>query len=1509
VDIGTIEAALKLRDEASATIARFNKNLGSMATTGRDVGESLSRIGIAVTAGVVVPFGVVIKSAKDFESAFANVVKTVEGFDVDAFGKLTDDAAAFREEILNLSTTIPVAADQLANVAAIGGQFGVAREDLLDFTETVAKLGVAVDGIEAETAAAALAQIDNVVDRSKDNFTEFANVLVDLGNKGNSTEGEILEFAKRLAGAGAQAGLSGDAIFGLGAAMANVGLNAEAGGTAMSRLLSQMSRAGAQGAEASQKFADFAGRIDASVGSGERFAALFQKDAKKALELFFNGLSDAAAKGENLNVILTELGVNEVRQRDTMLRLAGASGELGKQFTNAANAAKDGTALNEEARKKFATFDNQLKLFLNSVRLVAIEIGTPLIRALNSALQTLKPFTDGMVALARGFADLPPAAHQVVLALGVGGGIAGVLLLVGGQAVKAATDIKDLITTLNILSGVQVASTATSAASGIAAAGAAAATSARSTIVLTDAWRNGLTTAAATGAATQTAAVGYGTMAARATVAAGAIGALSAASAAGKLWVANLTAEWGTFGEVIRGIDNPVGALIDHFNLLASAIDDVKRAREGLGGLSPTAFVPLEPKMFSDQAPKIELPSMDDLKSALAGTQEVQRGIDALKAAVAALTQEQRNTIDEWARYGKTAEEIAKTMRLTEEVVRAYQTTSSAATKTQKELAKETAVTSEAFAQFAKEGVAGVEKQLQQLGALDLAGKFDDLTASSNKLNDAMREVQDSIDIRRATQGLSKEFVALVTSTKAFSREVDAMRREVKDADPEIQRLTEELIALKRTDFAEAFEQAVVETEEFHTVLLMLNPAMAEQVRLAKESATAQETAKEKTTDWTSSLKDIASAMANLKDLGGGLGFAAQFIAQADIALQSFGKVREGIKEFAKGAQADLVKAFSDMAVGITSGLAGVIGATDPSKDLGDRLLGGALQGASLGASAASMGAIIAGATAKGAATAGVWGAAAGVIVGIMIAVFRGRKTRREMEIVGEEWGTSISKGLYEKIKKSQEDLFSGDRVAASLFNFSNILQEAGGLNDLNFDAFTAKLRDVFVMIETGQFTTEQALHVMAENFDAFAQHVIESGEFASQGFLDILNLNIASGLDSPEIQQFILGRAGAVGQGLAAMLGPVIEGAAQVGDRVRKAFAAVDDMIKGGKQGTEDYQDAVSELNEALRHQREVAGGAIGDLENIGVVALATFARARQSGLSFIEALNAIGPSLDALIQAQRDLGLEGTNSAINQLMHYRELTNQFPALVAAASALGPTLVALQQMGGLTVESLAAMEDQGMRTFNRLIDAGFTENEALAQMADFLKQVEKAHKLLGVPIDENTQRMIDAARTAGMMGDEAVDATTQQRRGFELVTKAINQLIVTLGGVPIAIDDISAALDDIPKDINVRVNVELPDRPTWTEEYPGGPPMPPPGGDPTAGYNAATTPYGPGGIFDPQVVGAATAAAMASSTTQPEIYIEVPVEMDGEVVTRVVARRLPEYTELYGGPSSRTTV
>jgi TP901 family phage tail tape measure protein len=1580
VDVGTIEAALKLRDDASAALARFGGNLTRLAATGREVGESLSRIGLGLTAGVVVPFVAVIKSAKDFESAFANVVKTVEGFDVDAFGKLDEDAQRFRDAILDLSREIPIAADQLANIAAIGGQFGVAKEDLLGFTETVAKLGVAVDGIEAETAAAALAQIANVTREGKGAFEEYANVLVDLGNKGNSTEADILEFSKRLAGAGSQAGLSGAEIFGLGAAMANVGLNAEAGGTAMSRLLSQMSRAGAEGAEASQKFAEFAGRVDASVASGEGFAKLFKEDASKALELFFNGLSDAAAKGANLNMILTDLGVNEVRQRDTMLRLAGATGEVAKSFDQARDAAAAGSALNEEVRKKFATFDNQLKLFLATVKLVAIEVGTPLLTALRGVLETMKPVTDGLVALARQFADLPPVVHTATVALGAGAGLTGILLLLGGQAAKAAADIGRLIEVIRGLATAQGASAVSNVASSVSLLGANASTSTASVIKLSSASTAfGYSVTAMAPAATE-ATKQVGLLGSTAVRTAGVWGLLAAAGVAAAVAVREITGSWDAHLKVATLIAPATTAIVNaYFGLrdsFAGMVDVGKRVvavlddmRVVLGDKLSTAFQIVSQKAqpllttlqvaasvarsfgealiervqgglttfrdlvvkavpgaqllaqamafatgkssewaasLKEQAdiirsqqglmPKhtadIKLSADAQTQAAAAAADSTDKlaksraELDRLMAAVKALTPEQRKLIDGWAAAGRDAEDIAKRTGIAEQTVAAYQKTAQAATKAQTALAKETAVASDAFEQFAKEGVAAVEARLRAIGALD-AGKFDDITEAQLRLNKAMAQFSDNIDIRRTTQGLSKDFVAVVRDVRAFSREMDDLRKEADAADPELRDFYDRLMDLKQADFAGSIEEAVTQTEEFRLTILALNPTMGLFLQHMQDSGEASKEAVEKTKDWTQALSGIANAFGNLKDMGGGLGFAAEFVIQADIALQAFGKTREGIREFAKGAKADLTAAFADMAAGIAGGFAGLISATGPGGSMADRMLGGALQGASLGASIGStVGATIASSAAQGAAYGGAWGAAAGVIVGIMVAYFRGREARRQMEAVGEAWGISISEGLNGAINKISFDEFFGNRVAGELFKFADILREGGGLNDLNFDRLTAKLRDVFVMLETGVFSTEQALHVMEENFSAFAGHVIDSGRFASEGFLEILELNIRNGLMSPEIAGYIRTQATAIGEGLAAMLQPVLAIVGPVGDRVKAAQAALTKLTQDGKQGTEEWTRAQAELTEALRHQGEVAVRTQGDIDNIGVIALGMFQRAIDSGVSFIEALNAIGPALDAIIVAQQNLGVEGTNAAGTQRVHRLDLTHPVPQLVGAAAALGSTLVALQQSGGLTVDTLKAMADQGLRTFNRLIDAGFQENEALALMAGYLKNVEKAHRQLGLPIDENTQRLLDQARAAGLLGDEAVSATEQQRRGFEMVTRAINQLIVTLGGVPIAIDDISQALDDLPDTVTVEVDVKMPsDLPDHFERpyVPGG---------------GTADPYGPGGMFDPAAVAAATASERAQGY-DAGMTQTIVVDIDGEIITRTVARGLPDHLRL----------
>ena len=46
------------------------------------------------------------------------------------------------KDILDLSTRIPMAAEGLAQIVAAGGQSGIARDELLGFAESAAKMGV-----------------------------------------------------------------------------------------------------------------------------------------------------------------------------------------------------------------------------------------------------------------------------------------------------------------------------------------------------------------------------------------------------------------------------------------------------------------------------------------------------------------------------------------------------------------------------------------------------------------------------------------------------------------------------------------------------------------------------------------------------------------------------------------------------------------------------------------------------------------------------------------------------------------------------------------------------------------------------------------------------------------------------------------------------------------------------------------------------------------------------------------------------------------------------------------------------------------------------------------------------------------------------------------------------------------------------------------------------------------------------------------------------------------------
>jgi hypothetical protein len=224
--------------------------------------------------------------------------------------------------------------------------------------------------------------------------------------------------------------------------------------------------------------------------------------------------------------------------------------------------------------------------------------------------------------------------------------------------------------------------------------------------------------------------------------------------------------------------------------------------------------------------------------------------------------------------------------------------------------------------------------------------------------------------------------------------------------------------------------------------------------------------------------------------------------------------------------------------------------------------------------------------------------------------------------------------------------------------------------------------------------------------------------------------------------------------------------------DRIKNSR---DKALEGGAVSGRDagLDELDKQLTELTAKMQAGAQGAQAEFDRLGVVALAGFNAARESGLGFLESLDQIGPGLDQLVGIQQSLGLE-SNAALSELLKFRELVGQNETLVASAEALNETVRALSNIGGLTTESLAAMEGQGLQTFERLTEAGFSSNQALELMSGFLENVKLAHEQLGIPIDENTQKLLDQAEAQGVLKTAANDTNSILKEGIGALIEAV---------------------------------------------------------------------------------------------------------------------------------------
>lgn len=385
--IGT--ALIRVLPSTMGFSSALSSGLSKEARSFQRAGDAMS---LAVSGPIIAAFAGAANQAIKFESAFAGVRKTVNATEGE-FTKLKDG-------IVNMANRMPATREQIAGVVEAAGRFGVANEDLLSFTETAVKLGVSTN-LSADQAAESLTRLANIIHLPGDQFSNLASTIVALGNDFPTTESEIANFAKRLAGAGSVVGASTADIVGLSAALPSLGLRQEAAGTAFTRVMLNMQSAVIGGGDDLKKMAKIAGV------SANEFATAFRTNPVQAIVTFIGGIKRLQDSGGDVAKTLKDVGLGEIRVRDSLLRSAQNVDLLQRALTTANGAWKDNNALNIEAEKRFKTTASQMQIFKNNVSNIGRILGETLLPQINKMFEIMKPFLDLLKAMADGYAKLP----------------------------------------------------------------------------------------------------------------------------------------------------------------------------------------------------------------------------------------------------------------------------------------------------------------------------------------------------------------------------------------------------------------------------------------------------------------------------------------------------------------------------------------------------------------------------------------------------------------------------------------------------------------------------------------------------------------------------------------------------------------------------------------------------------------------------------------------------------------------------------------------------------------------------------------------------------------------------------------------------------------------------------------------------------------------------------------------------------------------------------------------
>lgn len=352
-------------------ISAAERQLGSL---GRNVNTAVN---VAAGAAAAAGAGLIVDSTKkaiSYEKAMAGVAKVVDGAR-DANGNLTETYYDLYDGILDLSTEIPMAANDIASIVEAAGQSGIAENELLSFAESAAKMGIAFD-TTAEQAGEWMAQWRTSMSLTQPEVESLADQINYLGNTSSERATKLAEVVSRVGSLGQIAGLSGGEVAALAAAMP--GVEAEIAATG----IKNMTKAMTLGEAATEKQQAVLEKLGFNATD---LAARMQVDAKGAI-LDLLGAMSQLPEAEQSAALSQYFGNESIA---AIAPLLANLDNLRTQFDKVSDSTQYAGSMQKEYEAAADTTANKLTLLNNAFEKEQIKLGQKILPLVGDAAETL----------------------------------------------------------------------------------------------------------------------------------------------------------------------------------------------------------------------------------------------------------------------------------------------------------------------------------------------------------------------------------------------------------------------------------------------------------------------------------------------------------------------------------------------------------------------------------------------------------------------------------------------------------------------------------------------------------------------------------------------------------------------------------------------------------------------------------------------------------------------------------------------------------------------------------------------------------------------------------------------------------------------------------------------------------------------------------------------------------------------------------------------------------------